>query len=123
MKASAYAVKLFCLTVYTDAFVQRILKGDNIMNHPYKKHDEMLGRDLSAAERLEPARAALRYAVRLLEQFERDTTKASDRLSENQLETICKAADMAWKAAENCAFLGTSGFNAHPLERIVWTDE
>lgn len=99
------------------------MKGDCIMNHPYKKHDEMLNRDISAAERLEPARSALRYAVRLLEQFERDTTKAYDGLTENQLETICKAADTAWKAAENCAFLGNSEFNAHPLERIVWTDE
>ena len=93
------------------------------MNHPYKKHDVMLGRDLSAAERLEPARASLRYAVRLLEQFSRDTTKASDGLSDDQLETICKAVDMAWKAAENCAFLGISEFNAHPLERIVWVDK
>lgn len=93
------------------------------MNHPYKKHDVMLGRDLSASERLEPARVDVRFAIRLLEQFSRTVSNASDNLTEKQLETICKAADMAWKAAENCAFLGNSEFIAHPLERIVWTDE
>ena len=93
------------------------------MTHPYKKHDVMLGRDLTASERMEPARAALRYAIQLLEQFENDTLKTSDALTENQLETVCKAVDQAWKAAENCAFIGNSEFYPHPLERIEWTDK
>lgn len=93
------------------------------MTHPYNKHDFMLNRDLTAAERLEPARAALRFAAQLLQQFERDTLKASDRLTENQLEIICRAADQAYKAAENAAFLGYSEFNAHPLERVQWEDK
>ena len=92
------------------------------MNHPYPKYDAILKRDLTAAERLEGARSTLRWAVKLLEQFERDTTRAWDGLSDNQLETICKACDMAYKAAENCAFMGNSGFHAHPLERVEWSD-
>lgn len=92
------------------------------MVHPYNKHDALLDRDLTAAERLEPARAALRYAVKLLEQFERETNHAWDGLSDNQLQIICNATEQAWRAAENCAFLGSSGFEGHILERVSWKD-
>lgn len=90
------------------------------MIHPYEKHDAILNRDLSASERLEPARASLRFAMRLLKQFERDLLKASDRLTDEQLQTICNAVDNAWRASENCAFLGNPEFVAHPLERVSW---
>ena len=93
------------------------------MVHPYKKEDILLKRNLTAGERLEPARATLRHAVQLLEQFERVTNGASENLSEDQLETICKAAWNAYLAAENCAFMGCSGFNAHPLEMVEWTNK
>lgn len=90
------------------------------MTHPYNKRDEILERDLTAAERLEPARATLLYATRLLQQFHKDLMSASDNLTENQLEIICNAVDQAWMAAENCAFMGLSGFNAHPLKTVKW---
>lgn len=92
------------------------------MTHPYIKFDPLLGRDLTAAERLEPARTTLRFSIKLLEQFIRTTEKASDRLTDEQLEIICKACDQALHAAENCAFMGDSGFNARPLEKIEWKD-
>ena len=93
------------------------------MTHPYNKHDYLLGRDLTAAERLEPARVALRWAVKLLEQAETTAGRASDRLTEEQLETVCRAAEQAMRAAENAAFLGVSGYIAHPVERVAWEEE
>ena len=93
------------------------------MTHPYNKHDYLLGRDLTAAERLEPARVALRWAVKLLEQAETTAGRASDRLTEEQLETVCRAAEQAMRAAENAAFLGVSGYIAHPAERVAWEEE
>lgn len=90
------------------------------MIRPVNKHDYMLDRDLRPRERLSPATSAIRFARQLLEQFERDLERAGDQLTEEQLQTICNAADMAWKAAENAAFLGHSGFHAHPLEAVNW---
>lgn len=92
------------------------------MIHPYKKHDAMLGRDLTNAERLEPAVHTLEHARRLLEQFSRDVQRASDRLNDEQLETICRAAYVAMQAAENAAFLGNSHFNPRPLETVKWEE-
>lgn len=93
------------------------------MTHPCKKHDFALERDLTNAERLEPARSTLRFAVQLLEQFSKVTEFASPLLTETQLETICKAVDQAYLAAENCAFMGHSSFNAHALDRVEWTND
>ena len=90
------------------------------MTKPYNKHDIIAGRDLTAGERLESARATLKWAVRLLEQFSDDTVHTSDKLTEDQLLTICKAVDQAYLAAENAAFLGRSGFVAHALQRVEW---
>ena len=90
------------------------------MTHPYNKHDAMLGRDLTAAERLAPARATLRTAMRLIAQAIQTTDAAWNGLTDEQLEIICKAADQAYYAATNCAFMGESGFNAIPLEKIEW---
>ena len=93
------------------------------MNHPYKKHDLLLGRDLTAAERLQPAIATLNHAEQLIRQFKQDVEHASDRLTEAQLDTICKAAHVAMLAAENAAFIGDMHFNPHPLETVKWTDD
>lgn len=89
---------------------------------PYNKHDPIIGRDLTAAERLEPARAALRLAAKLIEQAERTAENASNLLTEAELETVCRAAEQAVRAAENAAFLGVSGYIAHPVERVAWED-
>lgn len=90
------------------------------MTHPYNKHDAFLDRDLLPRERLEPARATLRYTGKLLRQFEDDLRNAGDHLTEEQLEIICRACDQALAAAENAAFLGHIGYNAQPLEKVEW---
>lgn len=90
------------------------------MTHPYNKHDAFLGRDLRPCERLEPARATLRFAAKLVKQFEDDLYNAGDHLSEEQLEIICRACDQVMAAAENAAFLGHIGYNAQPLEKVEW---
>lgn len=89
--------------------------------HPYGKIDIFKG-ELHARERLEPARASLRLSISLLEQFIDRTEQATDLLSDEQLEVICKAAWEAQKAAENCALMGYSDFNAHPLEKVEWVN-
>lgn len=90
------------------------------MNHPYKKHDLLLGRDLTNAERLQPAVATLDRAALLIGQFRRDVQNASDLLSEEQLEIIGKAADVILRASENATFLGWQSFDPWPLESVKW---
>ena len=92
------------------------------MNHPYKKHDQILGRDLTNVERLQPAVATLNHAKRLIEQFQDDLEHASDRLNDEQLELLCKAAHVVMQAAENAAFIGYGEFNPYPLETVKWVD-
>jgi hypothetical protein len=92
------------------------------MIRPYKKHQMIPERDISCAERLEPARAAVRHAIKLLEQFSDMTDKAWDGLSDAQLQTICNAAESAFNAAQNCAFLGVGGYNGYPVRMVVWED-
>jgi len=93
------------------------------MTHPYNKHDFILDRDLTPAERLEPQRVALRYARQRLEQFERILDNASDRLTESDLLTICEAVDNALAAAENACFLGVSGYHPQPVHAVGWGAE
>jgi hypothetical protein len=88
---------------------------------PYTKHDDLLKRDLTASERLEPARTALRYAVELLRQFDRDTSNAWDKLTEEQLLKICEAAEVALNAAENAAFMGRE-FYPKPVWEVKWDE-
>lgn len=92
------------------------------MNHPYQKHDYMLDRDLTNRERLQPAVATLDHAELLIAQFKRTVKCASDRLTDDQLEIICKAAHVVMLAAENAAFLGCSAFNPHPLDTVKWEE-
>ena len=93
------------------------------MTHPYNKHDFILDRDLTPAERLEPQRVALRYARQRLEQFERILDNASDRLTESDLSTICEAVDNALAAAENTCFLGISGYHPQPVHAVGMGEE
>lgn len=72
------------------------------------------------AERLEPAREAVRKAICLLVDFEHTTANAWDGLTEENLETICHAAEMALRAAENAAHLGLSGYEPQPLDAVKW---
>lgn len=92
------------------------------MMHPYPKHDYILNRDLLPRERLEPALSALRWTKQLIEQAMDTVSNASDRLTDNQLEIICSACVQAHNAAENIAFMGISGFNAHPLKMVEWEE-
>ena len=92
------------------------------MTHPYCKHDELLKKDLRPRERLEPARNILFFAIQHLEQFAHTTENASDKLTDEQLETICRACDMALNAALNCSQLGVVGYHAMPVETVRWKD-
>ena len=90
------------------------------MIKPYNKHDYLLERDLSSAERLEPVRTSIQHTIQLLHQFESVTCKASDLLTEDQLLLICKAAEAAYNAAANAAFLGLSGYTHKLVESVKW---
>lgn len=50
------------------------------------------------------------------------TDKAWDGLTDAQLQTICNAAESAYNAAQNCAFLGVGGYNGCPVRMVVWED-
>ena len=90
------------------------------MSHPYPKHDDLLKKDLSAAERLETQRAYLRFSISHLEQSIRTLEHASDKLTEEQLQNICDAVDSAFNACANIAFLGYSGYTAQEVKTVSW---
>lgn len=90
------------------------------MIRPYNEYQPVSDTHLRPRERLEPARAALRHAVSLLEQFSRRTESAWDHLSDEELQTICDAAEAALNAAQNAAFLGESGYCPRPIREIRW---
>ena len=92
------------------------------MTHPYNKHDYILNRDLTPAERLEPQRKALEHAQGLLDHFRKILVNASDELTEKELDTIAEAVENALRAAENAAFLGTLGFNPRPVRMVSWDE-
>lgn len=92
------------------------------MSKPYNKHDAVLDRDLTNVERLEQQRIALRTAQKRLEQFDLVLRKASDKLTEAQLQTICAAVDNALAAAENACYLGTSGYHGQPVRMVRWEE-
>lgn len=77
-------------------------------------------RDRKPAERLEPAREAIRKAVALLMDFEQTTSNVWEGLSDEELEAICHAAENALRAAENARNLGLSGYQPSPLEAVSW---
>lgn len=91
------------------------------MIRPYEKHDLLLNVDLTAAERLEPARSALRHAYDLLRQCEDTLNHAAPGLSDAKLQVICDAAEAAHNAAMNAAFLGLSGYSPFPVKTVSWT--
>ena len=91
----------------------------DVMTKPYPKH-QAFGDDLTAAERLHPARVAVLRAIILLQQFCDITENASERLTEEQLQTICDAASAAYGAASNARFLGESDYNPFPVSTIKW---
>ncbi len=87
---------------------------------PYPKHDFILDRDLTPAERLEPQRATIRFAIKYLKQLDDTLKNASNSLTEEQLETIADAVQNAYNAASNAAFLGTTGYHALPVRSVRW---
>lgn len=87
---------------------------------PYPKHDHILHRDLTAAERLQPQRATLHFIKRMCDQLENTLNHASNDLTEEQLEKIADAVQNAYNAASNAAFLGTTGYHALPVRSVRW---
>lgn len=64
----------------------------------YPKHDYLLNRDLTPAERLEPQRISLARMINKLEATIDQLNNASEDLTEEQLETI--ASNIAWLEGE-----------------------
>ena len=87
---------------------------------PYPKHDHILHRDLTAAERLAPARTAITFMLRDLDTLEYRIKNASDDLTEAQLEIICEAVQNAYNAVNNAACLGESDYHALPVKSVRW---
>ena len=87
---------------------------------PHTKHDIFLDRDLTAAERLEPARITVRQTVQLLMQFNDKLANAYPGLTEENLQCICDAAAAAYNAAANCNGLGWSGYEPIPVATVEW---
>lgn len=52
------------------------------------EYDMLLNRKLTSVERLEPARVKLQHSVQLMLDMQHSLDNASDRLTEEQLETI-----------------------------------
>lgn len=87
---------------------------------PYPKHDIILDRDLSASERLYPARSCVNFMEGMLCDLKETLIGASDSLTEKQLQTICDAVQNAYNAVSNAAYLGNSDYHALPVESIRW---
>lgn len=90
---------------------------------PYPKHDHILHRDLTPQERLEPARAGVRFMRRMLDDLDHVLRNASDSLTEDQLKTVCDAVQNAYNAVSNAAYLGDSDYHAFPVKVIRWDHE
>lgn len=90
---------------------------------PLTKMDPFTGKDRTAAERLELAREALAKATKLLDQFSEKTHYVYPGLTERDLGIICKATEMAVRAAENLSGLGWSGYEPEPIEAVAWQDD
>ena len=85
-----------------------------------EKYDAILRRDLTAQERLEPCRAAVRFMRRSLDSLEHVLRNASNDLTEEQLLLIADAVQVACNAIDNAAFLGDSDYHARPVHLVKW---
>jgi len=88
--------------------------------HIYPRHDSILGRYYTNAERLQPQLQQIAFMRRALDTLEYRVKNVSPRLTEAQLETIAQAVQAAYNAVENAACLGDSGYIARPVEVIRW---
>lgn len=86
----------------------------------YPKHDYILDRDLRPCERLEPQRVEINYMHHLLDSLKNTLNNASDMLTEDELDTIADAVQMAYNAVENAAHLGSSDFVPRPVRTVGW---
>lgn len=87
---------------------------------PYNKHDFILDRDLTVAERLEPQRATVRFTKRALDSLDYVLRNASNDLTEEQIQTVAAAVQYAYNAVSNAANLGTVGYHALPVQVVRW---
>ena len=85
-----------------------------------EKYDEILHRDLTAQERLEPCRVAVRFMHRSLDSLEHVIRNASNDLTEEQLQLVADAVQVACNAVDNAAFLGDSDYQARPVRLVKW---
>ena len=86
----------------------------------YPKHDFLLDRDLTAAERLEGQQREIEFMKRYLEQLSNTLRNASNLLTEDELMTIAEAVHNAHNAVSNATFLGQSGYHALPVDVVCW---
>lgn len=90
------------------------------MSTPYDKYDVILKRNLRPRERMGDARAAVRFALGSLEQFDSMLRKLPDDVSEEALLALCEAADNALYAAMNAKNMGIVGYVAKPVKTVEW---
>jgi len=86
----------------------------------YEKHDFALGRDLHSWERLEPQRGEIALMKDYLDSLDARLMKASDDLTEDEMNKIASAVENAFNAVKNATFLGLTGFVALPVEVVEW---
>lgn len=86
---------------------------------PFTKTD-LYGIERTPAQRLGAQREALYHMRRLLDQFEDRTDHAAADLTEENLQSIADAVEMATRAVENMAYIGHSSFTPWPVETIKW---
>lgn len=86
----------------------------------YNKHDDILHRDLTSAERLGDAFANIEFARRFLGQLENKLKQLPDDLTFAQLDKMDEAVQQMLHAMENAVFLGNSGYDPWNLRTIKW---
>ena len=109
--------------------IRKALESDPNMNRPYGKHDVLLGRDLTPAERMERVRKTIEWTHRLLDQIDHTLAHlpedlGSDLDDENErLYAFAHAVNQIYRATENAAFLGSYNWVPRKLYEVSWTSE
>ena len=89
---------------------------------PYPKHDYILDRDLANCERTTPQIVQVWHMKKTLDKLELMLRNLSDDLTEEQLNTVCLAVEMATRAVNNAAYLGSDNVPHLPVEMVLWNN-
>lgn len=91
------------------------------MTYLYSKTD-IYGNPRSNRERLTPAMDAVDHAIRLMLNYQYRLRQVSEYLTDEELQTLCDAADAVASAASNAANLGWSGYEPIEVKTVRWRD-